>query len=244
MTKPTNETVLVIGATSSLAQAICRALAARGYALMLGGRDADELSLLASDIHARFSVETHVVQFDFMAHDFSSHALIENAGYFDHAIIATGEMGSEDPEDISNLAITAHLNYVLPAEIATLAAQKCAQKQSGNIVIISSVAGDRGRQSNYAYGSAKAALTAFASGLRNRFFARGVHVMTVKPGFIDTPMTWGMQSPLIASREFVAEKIVQAMEKKKDVIYVPFFWQFIMLIIRHIPERVFKKLKL
>ena len=111
-------------------------------------------------------------------------------------------------------------------------------------MLISSIAGDRGRQSNYAYGSAKAALNAFASGLRNRFFKQGVHVVTVKPGFLDTPMTWGMQSPLIASREIAAEYIIYAMKVRKNIVYVPFFWRYIMLIIIHIPEAIFKRLKL
>ncbi len=239
-----NNTVLIVGATSSVAQAVARAIASRKLNLIIAGRDVDELKLLASDVRARYGTETNIVHFDFMSQDYSSKSFIESAGYFDHAIIATGDMGSNDPEEVDNINRTAYLNYVLPAEIATLAAKKLAEKQNGVIAIISSVAGDRGRQSNYAYGSAKAALSAFASGLRNRFFARGVHVMTVKPGFIDTPMTWGMHSPLIASREFVAEKIVQAMEAQKDIVYVPFFWRYIMLIICHIPEKIFKKLKL
>ena len=158
-------------------------------------------------------------------------------------------MGSDDPTDIDNLAYTVKVNYTVPAQLATAAALALSKKDSsektkGRIVIVTSVAGDRGRQSNYAYGSAKAALSTFASGLRNRFCKQGVHVMTVKPGFIDTPMTWSMSSPLVASREFVAGKIIDAMEKEKDVIYVPFFWRFIMLIIIHIPEKIFKKLSM
>ena len=240
-----SEPVFVVGATSSLAQAICRALAEKGYPLILGGRDQGELSILASDIAIRYQGQASIVLFDFMDPQFSAELLVNGAAPFHHIIIATGDMGTGQADDIHDIAITAHNNYILPAQIASAGALRMANEGiKGNIAIISSVAGDRGRQSNFAYGSAKAALSAFASGLRNYYFAKGIHVMTVKPGFIDTPMTWGMQSPLIASREFVAGKIVCAMEAKKDVVYVPFFWRYIMLIITSIPERLFKKLKL
>jgi len=241
---PADETVLVVGSTSSLAQALARALAERGYGLALAARDEQELAMQASDLRARFSIAVSTQRFDLLDAGFSAVALIENAGNFHHAIIATGDMGNNNSQDIKNLALTAQTNYVLPAQIASVAAAKLAQRCGGSIAIISSVAGDRGRQSNYAYGAAKAGLSAFASGLRNYYFKRGVHVMTVKPGFIDTPMTWGMKSPLIASREYVADAIVKALIAKKDVVYVPRFWALIMLIITHIPEKVFKKLSL
>src|SRR5690606_36266376 len=117
------------------------------------------------------------------------------------------DMGGSDATDLKNLRHVTELNYILPAQIATAAGERLRARQSGSIVIVSSVAGDRGRQSNYPYGSAKAALSAFASGLRNRLYKDNVHVMTVKPGFVGTPMTWSMKSPLIASRESVAEAI-------------------------------------
>lgn len=238
------ETVLVVGATSSLAQALCRVLARTGYRLVLCGRDEAELELLSADIAARFQVHCGVQAADLLANDFSPDILLSRAGDIQHVVIAAGDMGASDPTDIPNLATVMRINYTVPAQIATRAAQQLAEKKSGTIVIISSVAGDRGRQSNYAYGSAKAALSTFTSGLRNRFFKQGVHVMTVKPGFVDTPMTWGMHSPLIARRDAVAEKIVAAMRKKKDAIYVPAFWALIMFIITHIPERIFKRLSL
>lgn len=235
---------LIIGATSSLAQSICRTLAKKGHTLILTGRDENELELLAGDLVARYNSSCRIVIADLMASGFSPERFIAQAGDFDHAILATGDMGSGNAGDIADLDFTARINYIIPAQLATLAATHLAAKKGGSIAIISSVAGDRGRQSNYAYGSAKAALSTFASGLRNRFCKQNVHVMTVKPGFTDTPMTWGMQSPLMASRESVAEAIVKALEKKKNVVYVPFFWRYIMLIIIHIPEFIFKKLKL
>jgi decaprenylphospho-beta-D-erythro-pentofuranosid-2-ulose 2-reductase len=236
--------VLVVGATSSLAQAICHVLAEEGYGLTLVGRDEVELDLLMRDLITRYDAPCNKVLADFLDSAFSVDALIEKAGSFDHLIMVAGDMGNSDPTHVQNLAYTMHLNYTIPAQIATVTAKYLAEKKQGTIAIISSVAGDRGRQSNYAYGAAKAALSTFAAGLRNRFFKKGVHVMTVKPGFIDTPMTWGMKSPLMASRESVAEAIVEAMHKKKNVVYVPFFWRYIMLIIMHIPEMVFKRLSL
>ena len=244
VTKMKDKNVLVVGATSSLAQSICHELASQGFGLIISGRDEAEIDLLGRDLVIRHNVPCMTIMADFIDSDFTADSFIQRAGDFDHIIIATGTMGTGEPLSLTDIAFTSHINYTLPAQIATLAAIKLAEKKEGSGVIISSVAGDRGRQSNYAYGSAKAALTAFSSGLRNYFYSKGVHVMTVKPGFIDTPMTWTMNSPLIASREYVAKKIVKAMHKKKDVIYVPFFWKYIMLIILHIPEKIFKKLKL
>ena len=234
----------MVGATSSLAQAMCHVLAREGYAMIISGRDEAELDLLARDLVVRHNVPCLMLVADFLDVNFTTEYFFDSAGDFDHLIIATGTMGSGEPLSLSNIAFTNHINYTLPAQIATLAAVKLAEKKEGSIVIISSIAGDRGRASNYAYGSAKAALTTFASGLRNYFHTYGGHVMTVKPGFIDTPMTWGMKSPLMASRGYVAEKIITAMHKKKNVIYVPFFWKYIMLAITRIPEGIFKRLKL
>lgn len=239
-----NNTALVVGATSSLAQALCRTLGSRGYALVLIARDEEELEMLAHDIHTRSGVPVRTIVADLTSADFSAPGMLEQAGAFTHVIIAVGDMGGADVGDLANLAYTIHVNYTLPAEIATVAANKMSGAGDGTVVIISSVAGDRGRQSNYPYGAAKSALTTFASGLRNYYHKRGVHVLTVKPGFVDTPMTWGMTSLLIASREYVAEKIVAAMEKKTNVLYVPSFWRVIMLIITHIPEAIFKRLRL
>ena len=240
---------VIIGATSSLAQPLCHALAARGFGLVLVARDEAEMDLLARDLRTRYDLTAIKIVADFLDSAFSAEALVAQAGAFSHLIMLAGDMGAVDPTNIANLAYTMHVNYTVPAQICTaaadaMAARFSAEKKRGHIAIVASVAGDRGRQSNYAYGAAKAALATFASGLRNRYAARGVQVLTVKPGFIDTPMTWGMHSPLMASRECVAEGLIQAMLKGKDAVYLPFFWRYIMLVIRCIPERVFKRLSL
>lgn len=238
------KTVLLVGATSSLAQAIGHSLAREGCNLILVARDEGELALQAGDLKTRYGVDCTTITSDFLDGGFTADSLMAKVPDFDDMIIAAGIMGNNDPASLGNIAYTVHVNYTVPAQIATLGAQRLTEKTKGSVVIISSVAGDRGRQSNYAYGSAKAALSTFASGLRNFYCKKGVHVMTVKPGFTDTPMTWGMDTPLMASRDYVADKIVRAMHKRRNVAYVPFFWRYIMLIIIHIPEKIFKRLSL
>lgn len=239
-----NKSALVIGATSSLAHSICRELAARGYRLSLAARDERELEIRCGDLATRFGIECTPIHVDLMEKHFSAATLIERAGAFDTLIFAAGDMGSSEQDDVKNLHHVAMVNYVVPSQVLSVAAEAMAEQGGGTIAVIGSVAGDRGRASNYEYGSAKAALHVFASGLRNRYAKRGVHVMTAKPGFTDTPMTWGMQSPLMARREAVARALIDAMEKRKDVVYLPWFWRYIMFVITHIPEKIFKKLSL
>ncbi len=234
----------VIGATSSLASSLCRALARAGYQLTLVARDERELEIRAGDLATRYGTSCRTLHVDLMEKHFSAAKLVERLGAFDTLFYVAGDMGTSEQDDLANLVHVAMINYVVPSQILSVAAEAMSESGGGNVVVIGSVAGDRGRASNYEYGAAKAALAAFASGLRNRYAARGVHVMTVKPGFIDSPMTWGMNSPLIARRSDVADAILRAMDKGKNVVYVPWFWRYIMLIICHIPESVFKKLNL
>jgi decaprenylphospho-beta-D-erythro-pentofuranosid-2-ulose 2-reductase len=235
-------TALVVGATASLAQPLCCGLASRGYTLVLAGRDAQELGILATDIRMRHGASCKTITADLLDADFSAEALLAEAGDITHLILASGAMGNGNIHDADDIARAVQLNYTVPAQIAALAAAHFAEKVGGNIVIISSIAGDRGRAKIAAYAGAKAALTAFASGLRQAYAKRGVHVLTVKPGLTDTPMTWGIKTPLMARREAVAKKIIRAMEKRKDVVYAPWFWRIIMLVIVHIPEKIFKRL--
>lgn len=236
--------IAIVGATSSMAQPLCHILASKGARLILVGRDENELNLLASDIHVRHGSVSRIVILDVLDESFAPDTLIEQLGNFDDMVIAVGDLPQEDLFLPHGVAYCVHVNYTAPAIIATSAAAFLAKKGHGSITVISSVAGDRGRQSNYPYGAAKAALSEFTSGLRNRYAKHGVHIMTVKPGFIDTPMTWALGSPLIADRNYAARVMAHAIEKKKDSIYVPFFWRYIMLIICLIPERIFKKLSL
>jgi short-subunit dehydrogenase len=240
---------LVIGATSSLGQALCAELARGGASLVLSGRNKKMLEAMASDLTIRFGTENTVVLCDLARPKLTPRGFVsevnKQAPKLTRIFLLAGEMGdAEDQDKEENIEAVTRINYTSPAKLLTALAADLSKKKGGEVAVISSVAGDRGRQSNYVYGSAKAALTSLASGLRNKYADKNVHVMTVKPGFIDTPMTYGMESPLIASRETVAKAIVKALEKKKNSIYVPFFWWGIMTIIKSIPEPIFKKLKL
>lgn len=244
MTISGNKTAVIFGATSSLGVVLCRLLAKQGWRLILSGRDAQELVLLAGDIHVRYGIAASAVPCDLMQGSAAIDVLGEHAQNAHALWMLAGDMGTSAPYDNTNLSLTTWLNYTAPAMVLARFARQFERRGSGEIVVVSSVAGDRGRQSNYVYGSAKAALTAYASGLRNRLSRKGVHVMTVKPGFMDTPMTYGMHSPLIATREAAAAAMIRALRKKRDEVYVPWFWEWIMRVICHIPERIFKKMAL
>lgn len=236
--------ILIIGATSSLAQALCRKLAAADTQLLLAGRDEEELKRLAADVTVRSGVMPETFLLDLATPNLDFTGWADSLGDVDTVIIATGDMGGEDKDDAVNIERTVTINFTTPAKLLAAFATTMQRRGSGMLVVISSVAGDRGRQSNYLYGSAKAGLTAFASGLRNRLAREKIHVLTIRPGFIDTPLTYAMQSPLTCDRDHAATLIIRAMKKRKNDIYVPGKWRLIMAIIRNIPEPVFKRLRL
>jgi len=242
--------VLVLGATSAIAQATVRLLAARGAALYLVGRNAANLDAVAKDATTRGAtkVEQQALDLD----DVTAHeALVEQAmqalGGLDGALIAHGVLGDQKAceRTWAEAAKVLHTNFLSAASLLTSLANRFEAQKSGTLVVISSVAGDRGRQSNYVYGTSKGALNIFLQGLRNRLARSGVAVVTVKPGFVDTPMTAHLpKNKLFASPEQVARGIMRAADKRKDEVYVPAKWALIMFIIRSIPERIFKRLKL
>lgn len=242
--------VLILGATSAIARQTARAFASRGYGLYLAGRDSEELQRDAADIRMRYGVEVHRGSFD--AEAFDSHPQFlqqveEQLGPLEGVVLAFGYLGSQERASVDadeTMAII-NRNYVGAVSILNLCAQRMEERKRGFIVGIASVAGDRGRQSNYTYGSAKGALALYLQGMRNRLAPVGVNVLTVKPGFVDTGMTFGLPGMfLVASPKYVGERIARAVEKGRDILYVPWFWRYIMLIITHIPERIFKRLKL
>ncbi|MDZ8120347.1 SDR family oxidoreductase [Pontiella agarivorans] len=240
--------VLILGATSDMAQAIAKKYAAEGWSLTLGALEVDLLEPIASDLKVRSGSE--VLTFKFDAADFSSHRKIyDSLSVKPDAVIACfGYMSDQENvrNDIEDIRRTIDINFTGMATMLSVIAEDFGQRGNGAIAAISSVAGDRGRQSNYIYGSAKAGLTAFLAGLRNRLSEKGVHVMTVKPGFARTKMTENLELPaaLTASPEQIAEAVFHGLEKKKNVIYILWMWRWIMLIIRCIPEFVFKKMKM
>lgn len=242
--------VLVLGATSAIARAICSRLVREGASLFLAARDVAELERLAGDLEVRDSATVDFASLE--ATDFSCHAsFVEEAvtrlGGLDGVVFAIGLLGNQphDSRDAAQARRLIDVNLTAAVSLLSPVAEILEKQGEGFILGISSVAGDRGRQSNYAYGAAKAGLSTYLDGLRNRLEPGGVRVYTVKPGFVDTSMTYGMQGLfLVASPEKVAASALKILQKPSGVYYVPFFWRWIMLMIRSIPERLFKKLKL
>jgi decaprenylphospho-beta-D-erythro-pentofuranosid-2-ulose 2-reductase len=242
--------ILIVGATSAIAEATARIFAGRGDALYLVGRNEARLAAIAADLSVRGSprVGSEVLDVnDFAAHEaMLARAETFLAGY-DTVLIAHGTLSDQKAcEGSVELALQEiNTNGLSVVALLTRVANPLAQRRTGTIAVISSVAGDRGRSSNYVYGSAKALVTAFLSGLRQRLAKSGVGVVTIKPGFVDTPMTAAFaKGPLWASPERVAQGIVKAVDRQSNTVYLPGFWWPIMLVIRAIPERLFLRLSL
>jgi len=184
---------------------------------------------------------------DFDHHSCNLNNAIAAMGGIDIVLIAHGTLGNQKTCERDFVATLQELNtnVISVLSLLTHLANHFESQKHGSIAVISSVAGDRGRQSNYVYGTAKGAVTIFLQGLRQRLHKSGVQVLTIKPGFVDTPMTAGIdkKGPLWASPEAIARSIVSSIEKRRDVVYAPWFWIGIMAVIRAIPERVFKKMR-
>jgi decaprenylphospho-beta-D-erythro-pentofuranosid-2-ulose 2-reductase len=242
--------ILIMGATSAIAEATARLFASRGDALMLVGRNADRLLAIAADLKVRGASHTGTLVIDARGADYAE--VVQSAkqqlgGELDCALIAHGTLTNqaEAQRSVAFMREEFETNALSVMALCTELANQFEARSSGTIAIISSVAGDRGRQSNYAYGAAKAAVSAFASGLRQRLYPKGVRVVTIKPGFVDTPMTASFKKgALWAKPDKVARDIVRAIERGSSVVYTPGFWRLIMLIIRSIPEFVFRRLRL
>lgn len=242
--------ILIVGANSAIAQACARRWAQRGDALFLAARGAPQLQSLVDDLKVRGVKQIGSRVFD--ANQLADHAdLLADAtqalGGLDTILIAHGTLPDQPraQSDVAYALAEINTNGTSVVSLMGLAAEQFEKQGQGAIAVISSVAGDRGRQSNYVYGSAKALVSAFASGLRQRLTKKGVSVTTIKPGFVDTPMTASFKKgALWAQPDQVAKDIVQAVDKGATVVYTPGFWRVIMLIIKHIPEFVFIKLTL
>jgi decaprenylphospho-beta-D-erythro-pentofuranosid-2-ulose 2-reductase len=248
-----SEAIVVVGANSGIARALCHRLAARGCRLILAGRNRDELQVVAADLLIRHGQAAVLEPFDAGALDDLPAFLARCIRHFDagpaSVVLCHGYLPllARDQPDLAQARRTIDVNFTSTVLLLEGFAHELERRGTGSIAAISSVAGDRGRQSNYLYGAAKGGLTIYLQGLRNRLHHAGVHVLTVKPGFVDTAMTAGTinpRSPLLATPERVAYDIDQALLKRKDVLYTPWFWWGIMTLIRALPEAVFKRLKL
>lgn len=242
--------ILIIGVTSAIASACARKWAEKKACFFLVGRNPEKLAQISDDFLARGA--TQVTTYILDLNQFEEHQRMFNSCYLslgkiDIALIAHGSLPNQKAcEQDANLALKEFSSNGLSViSLLTLLANRMEEQRCGTIAVISSVAGERGRPSNYVYGSAKAAVTTFCEGLRSRLFKAGIHVLTIKPGFVDTPMTHGLSLPkiLLATPNKVASDIMRAIKYKKNTIYTPNFWIGIMFITKCIPAFLFKRLK-
>ena len=244
-------TVLVLGANAGIGRALAAEFASHRYGLILAGRDLEELQALAADLNLRHNVSTRAERVDvlnFEALESSLAACIgPDADSLEGVVLCTGYLGDAEAarKDWKEARRILDTNFTGSALALNILANHFEQKRRGFICALSSVAGDRGRQSNYVYGASKGGLTTYLQGLRNRLYHSGVQVITVKPGFVDTRMVFGKgKLPLVATPEAVARDIYRAVRTRRNLVYVPWFWKFIMLMVGSIPEGVFKRLKM
>ena len=242
--------ILIIGATSAIAEHCARIWAANGEALHLVARNEQHVQTIAADLKVRGASDVTTDCSDL--NETVKHEQLLDAAYdalsgVDIVLIAHGTLSNQKICELSVTETLAEIqtNALSTISLLTLIANRFEAKQSGTICVISSVAGDRGRASNYVYGSAKSMVTTFTSGLRQRLYKSNVSVVTIKPGFVDTPMTSEFKKGFLWARpSVVGEKIVEAIDKKKSEVYVPSFWWMVMLIIKVIPSKIFKGIRL
>ncbi|HVB74651.1 MAG TPA: SDR family oxidoreductase [Ktedonobacteraceae bacterium] len=240
--------ILIIGATSAIAHETAKCFARDGAELFLVGRSSEKLAAVRDDLNVRGAKRAETRALDLSEldqHQEMIQSAIETLDGLDMVLIAHGTLGDQrlSQENVTKTLEEFTTNCTSVISLLTLLANYFEPRKRGCIAVISSVAGDRGRQSNYVYGAAKGAVTVFLQGLRSRLAKSGVAVVTIKPGFVDTPMTASVRKGLLfASPRKVGEGIYHAMLKGKEVVYLPWFWRPIMLIVKSVPEPVFKKL--
>ncbi len=240
--------VLIFGATSDIAQELAKQYAQRKADVTLLGIDTSLLAPFKSDLEIRYNVKVQLVEFDILNYSAPDVSLINLIDSSDVSIMLIGYLGNQNKADENDneLLRIINLNYAKVVEVINQIQRIYVNKKSGLIAGVSSVAGDRGKQSNFAYGSAKAGLSVYLDGLRNRLYPKGIHVLTIKPGFMATKMTENMDlpKPLTASPKVAAKVIINAIDKKKNKIYINWIWKYLMMVIKTIPEPIFKKMKM
>lgn len=243
------KTLLLVGATSDIGRATALRYGEAGWRVLLAARDPDAAQRNAADLSARTGAAVSVHRIDVLESD-AIEAFVDGLPVLpDTVVCVVGELGEQvrAQTELDHAARVMRTNFEGPALLLGVLAERFLGRGSGTLVGVSSVAGDRGRGSNYVYGSAKAGFSAFLSGLRNRLAASGIRVVSVKPGFVRTRMTAGMKlpGPLTAEPDEVARAIFEAAENgRADVVYVRRVWRVVMMVIRAIPERIFKRLRL
>jgi short-subunit dehydrogenase len=242
--------ILIFGASSAIARETARRFARDGDRLFLVGRNEEKVQAVSRDLSVRGAGKAEYFLADLNdigLHEMLIQKAIASLGGLDTVLIAHGSLPDQKrcEKDYRLAEAEFRTNFLSVVSLLTPIANLFEAQGGGTIAVISSVAGERGRRSNYVYGTAKGAVSLFLQGLRNRLHGKGVHVLTVKPGFVDTPMTASLQkNALFANPEDVARGIYRAIAGKKDIVYLPGYWRFIMAVVRHIPESIFKRLGL
>jgi len=242
--------ILILGATSAIAKHTTRLFAADEHNLYLVARNEEKLKSMKQDMLVRGATSVNFESLDLSDETIHSDLIkraTEAMGSIDTVLVAYGTLGDQkkSEESYENTLKELQVNCLSVISLLTQFANQFEQQGSGTIAVISSPSGDRGRQSNYIYGTAKGALSIFLQGLRNRLAKSKVHVLTIKPGFVDTPMTKDFKKGLLwVGPEVISKGIYTAIKKKREVTYLPFFWRYIMIIIKSIPEKIFKYLSL
>jgi short-subunit dehydrogenase len=242
--------VLILGATSAIASETAKLFAKESAHLFLTGRNIEKLTAVADDIRVRGAARVETAALD-IADIASQRPVIESAiaalGGLDVVLVAHGTLPNQEgcQEEVGKTLEALHINFTATIALLTLLAKELESQRYGCLAVITSVAGDRGRQTNYVYGAAKGGVQIFLQGLRARLFRSNVTVLTIKPGFVDTPMTAGVRkNPLFADASRVGRGIHRAIARRQDVVYLPWFWRPIMAVLNSLPERVFKRLHL
>jgi short-subunit dehydrogenase len=242
--------VLIIGATSAIAGETAKLYAKQGARLFLTGRNSARLLAVSDDLRVRGASQVETAELD-VAQVSRHRPVVDSAiaalGGLDVVLIAHGILPDQGlcQKQVTAALEALHVNFTATVALLTLLANYFEEQRGGCIAVITSVAGDRGRQSNYVYGAAKGGVDRFLQGVRNRLFQSGVTVVTIKPGFVDTPMTAASKkTPLFTSAARAGRSIHRAIERRRDVVYVPWFWHPIMAVIRGMPEGIFKRLHL
>ncbi|HOK09739.1 MAG TPA: SDR family oxidoreductase [Candidatus Hydrogenedens sp.] len=250
--RPTSKSVLILGSVSAVGRAIAHQFAQNGYSLILADIEVEENERIAQDIRIRYGVFCQTLFFD--ASDFEIHpAFLEKVtekicSLPEGLVICFGYMPTQEEaqKDFKLIKKAIDINYTGAVSILERVISQFEERNYGFAIVISSVAGDRGRKSNYIYGSTKGALTRYLEGLQHRLSPKNIQILIVKPGFMDTAMTYGLNLPerLIATPEEAGKIIFSAWRRKKQVVYVKWFWRYIMLIIQHLPRFIFYRTQL